>query len=361
MNVSVKLLLTLGCVFLHPQVVYEYQQQPQGSENEEQSDTLQQPYFRIDITRKFEPSEQCEIFLRRWLKIVYLVILTLTGFIGCVSFCTVAGTAWAVNIPLNFSGVEQCDDTDFLNQLLPTDTTCRNGYWFCLFLFACIVVPLSLLELKEQLIVHIIIGCLRYITIGAIVLFSLGNIIKNGDICSCNDPWANATLSDIDDDCNINTTISDIALRFDAKSWLVTIPLLVYGFLVPPILPSLTHPVREKHHLRSYINILFVITTCIYILVGVSVPLWFRDCIIETSTLNWVSYSSKLHTVETLSTSTLNYIHCSLSGHITRPQIHYSLLMSYITDLQVADISIKYPVDEKLIPCNVFVIQSFHY
>ena len=85
----------------------------------------------------------------------------------------IAGSAWSINLPLNFTGVAQCTASDFHLQTIPSDVSCRHAYWFCLFLFACIVVPLSMVELREQAIVQLILSFLRFITIGAIVIIIL--------------------------------------------------------------------------------------------------------------------------------------------------------------------------------------------
>lgn len=257
------------------------------------------PYFRIEISRKFEPSELCEVFVGRWLKIVYLKVLTCYTFLACLSFSTVAGSAWAVNIPFNFSGVEQCSGGDFGNHTLPVVTSCRNAYWFCLFLFACIVVPLSLVELKEQVIVQVALGLLRFVTIGAIVIFSVANLAINHEICSCNNPWdvdnSSKLYSESDTGaCNLNYTDGEIVTRFTPKHWLGAIPVFVYAHILHQGIPSLTHPIKQKQHLWSYFTILFIMICFLYILLGVTVSLWFKDCTAETSTLIWVSSLSQL-------------------------------------------------------------------
>ena len=108
------------------------------------------PNFEITLTRKFEISELCEIFFNRWVKYLYILVVAANGFLACWAFSTVSGTAWASNIPLNFGTLHQCSHDAFHHRLLPTGTpeldSCRNAYYFCLFLFSLIVIPLSLLE-----------------------------------------------------------------------------------------------------------------------------------------------------------------------------------------------------------------------
>ncbi len=110
------------------------------------------PTFEITVRRKFEVVELCEIFFNRYVKYVYLVILSVYCFLALWSFSTVAGSAWAINIPYKFGGVERtCNESDsFQHTVLPEEQSCTDAYYFSLFLFAIIVVTLSLIDLREQ-------------------------------------------------------------------------------------------------------------------------------------------------------------------------------------------------------------------
>ena len=247
--------------------------------------TLLQP------TRKFEMTELCSIFLGRWSKYIYLAMNTLCILLALLALTTVAGSAWAVNLPLNFANVHQCTNIDFHFHTLPTIVSCRNAYWFCLFLFGCIVVPLSMIELKEQAIVQITLSLLRFITIGAIVLFCITNLITSGNICTCSDPWTNTSLQEsFDEQCNITTTFVQIATHFDFRMWTTSIPIVAFSLNLNTAIPFLTHPVKQKRHLTSLLHVVFVVIASLYLLVGVSASLWWKDCINEACSLNWVSY-----------------------------------------------------------------------
>ena len=292
-------------IYLLLQAIVEYRSQGKlatGCNGKEQ----RKPNFRIELSRKFEPSELCQVFVGRWLKIVYLIILTCYTFLACLSFSTVAGSAWSINIPLNFSGVEQCSVNEFKDHILPLPP-CRNAYWFCLFLFACIVVPLSLIELKEQVIVQVALGILRFVTIGAIVIFCIANLIEYPNVCFCHDPWAddgNGSLSDFGvshvNECNVTTSIENTVTHFDGKAWLVAIPVFVYAHILHQGIPALTHPVKEKQWLRSYFSILFLVIAFVYMILGVTVSLWFRNCTVETCTLNWVCVQARVHNYKSM-------------------------------------------------------------
>lgn len=238
------------------------------------------------MERKFEPSELCHILVGFWLKVTYLIIFIIYSFLATLSYSTVVGSAWSVNLPLNFSTLEECDDSDFLHHILPSGG-CLDSYRFCIFLFAIIVVPLSLLDLKEQAIVQLILGLLRFFTLGAIILYSFIHLVRGETIGSC----------EVNDREIYNfTSIKDITFDFNFNGWVVGIPIYVYAFILHQGIPGLTHPIKEKKLLRGYFNILFLIVTIFYLVLGVVVSLWFRDCVNETCTLNWVSILNRVNT-----------------------------------------------------------------
>lgn len=257
---------------------------------------ITKPKFYISVKRKFEPSEMCEIFVGRWLKIAYLIIFTVYCSLACLSYATVAATAWSVNIPLNFGTLEQCNDQDFHKKIHP-EGECQNAYRFCLVLFAVLVIPVSLLDLKEQVIVQVILGLLRFLTLGAIIIYCFIYLVLDYTISSCGDvtPLRRNTsldftlLYDNDPQEPQLMSIKKILFHFDFNGWVVAIPVFVYAYILHQGIPGLTHPIEEKKWLRGYFNILFLTITILYATLGVVVSLWFRDCTNETCTLKWVS------------------------------------------------------------------------
>ena len=65
--------------FLHFLQAIEYYKQSKESDNS-QSNPCQHPIFEITLNRKFEISELSEIFVGKWLKYVYLVLVVVYGF-----------------------------------------------------------------------------------------------------------------------------------------------------------------------------------------------------------------------------------------------------------------------------------------
>lgn len=245
------------------------------------------PNFYISIHRKFEPSEMCEIFVGRWLKVVYLLVLIVHSFLTCLSYSTVTGSAWSVNLPLNFGTLEECSSDDYFHEILPGGA-CLNAYRFCLLLFALVVVPISLLDLKEQAIVQFLLGILRFVTLGAIILYCLLYMIKGYMVADCRDPVP--TKGNVSAGWYKNvSTVEDMLFQFDFNGWVVSVPIFVYAVALQQGIVSLTHPVKQKNLLRSLFNTLFAVVISLYIVLGIVVSFWFRDGTNEICTLNWVS------------------------------------------------------------------------
>ena len=225
----------------------------------------------------------CELFGGRWSKVVYLFLLTFQTFLSCMAYCSVAGSAWASSLPLNFNRVEECTGEDFKGHILPEDG-CGYAYRFCVFLFACIVIPFSLLSLKEQIVVQVGLGLLRFGTIGAIILYCFIHLVQGHEMETCSDPDV------YDTSMKINATLDfrEITFKFDITGWLISIPIFTYAHSLHVSIPSLTHPVKQKQWLGPFFHVLFIILGVCYMLLGLMASLWFRECIIETCTLNWV-------------------------------------------------------------------------
>ena len=258
------------------------------------------PTFEITVRRKFEVVELCEIFFNKWIKYLYLIILSIYCFLGSWSFATVAGSAWAVNIPYNFNGghVHECESSSdpFHHSLLPEEESCRNAYYFSLFLYALVVIFLSILDLKEQAIIQMMLGLMRFFTVGAIVVYSLAKVSQGGDACLesamdlsvFNSSEGSTWFYNIS---NATRYISnkDIIFKFNSVSWVTAVPVITYAFIFHQGIASLTHPIKQKRYLWYLMAVLFITAGFCYLILGLVAPLWFKADVQEIVTLGFVS------------------------------------------------------------------------
>ena len=220
----------------------------------------------------------CEIFVHKWLKYFYTLVISISLLSALLAYCTVAGQAWSINLPLHFGPFNACvNNTLFNNRYAPEDGGCLASYRFCVFLFAVIVIPLSLLDLKEQSIVQIALGLARFTLIGSMVLYCIVKMIQ--DACTPDSPsQSNCTRID---------TYS--LTTFDFKKWLAAIPVFLYAQSFHPSVAALSHPIKQKKQLGWFMLIVLLTTTFLYTILGTLISVWFGSTTLGTATLNWVS------------------------------------------------------------------------
>ena len=258
------------------------------------------PDFRILETRRFETSEICELFFNKLGKYLYLVMVVVFCFFVALGMAIVTSTTLATIIPLsNITGpFNKCQPDAFNNVTRPEDDGCRYTYYFCLMLFGLIVVPLSMMNLKEQAVIQAIFGLLRFLMIAMILVYCIVKLFEGGDICQetlINPDQCNATESYEGSAGNVTAEngieMHEIVTRLDPKGWLVAIPVLTYPFLLHHSIPSFTHPIGKKKYLWQFILCTYIFLAVLFLCLGVVVPLWFRAETQETVALNWVSYN----------------------------------------------------------------------
>ncbi len=228
-----------------------------------------------------------ELFYGKWAKYIFLFFLTIYLFLVLWPYSIVAGSAWASNIPFNFSTVQQCAEDDFQHAILPPEP-CLNAYYVSLSIFGVIVILLSLLDLKEQAIVQMTLGILRFINVGAIVVYCIVNIALSGNKCMVDGlPSVNLTPYTM-----VNTTQSSAPIRlFNVVGWIGSIPVFAYAINLHTGIPALTQPVKQKKYIHWMLATVFSTVGVCFLALGIFVSLWFRADIQETYTLNWVSTS----------------------------------------------------------------------
>lgn len=165
-----------------------------------------------------------------------------------------------------------------------------------------IVIPFSLLDLSEQAIIQMILGFLRFFTMGAIVVYSIVRLAQDGNACIAVDLFGNSSLEVQDEipiyNISINSSLltnvtdyyhrSEFLFGFDVNGWLVAIPVFTYAFIIHQGIPALTHPIKQKAYLRWLMVAMFSISAFSYLSLGLTASLWFSGSVQETVTLNWV-------------------------------------------------------------------------
>ncbi|KAL5487354.1 hypothetical protein EMCRGX_G019943 [Ephydatia muelleri] len=255
------------------------------------------PRYEILLTRKFEMTELCHVFFNRWVKYLYLVIMSIYSFLAGWSYSTVAGSAWSTNLPFSTTTFNQCSDSQFHLSVAPPEEGCLASYRLCVLFFAVIVVPLSCLDLKEQGFVQMILGLLRFSIIISMVLYCVANLIR-GDPSPHGRSNTTGTVLLFEQSSedgfaqqgSCNSSDSEFVTSFHIRGWLIAIPVFTYAQILHQGVPALTHPIRQKKLLRWFMMVVFATTSLCYMVLGIVVSLWFKSDVQETATLNWGTF-----------------------------------------------------------------------
>ena len=289
------------------------------------------PNFHIRLERNFEPTELCEIFFNKWVKYLYMLVFLIYNFAWTGT--VIVGSALATNIPFNFDTVKQCKSDAFQHRILPTDKECVNAYRLCLLIYAVIVVTLSLIDLKDQAIFQMLLGFMRFVMIGAIVIYCIVSLIEGGNACIGTDSYSNSSsssnhtsnLSNVTNTTGYFDFSSDFLLKFDWKGWVVSIPVFAYAFIIHQAVPTLTQPIKQKQYLHWLMMSLFGVTTALYLSLGILVSLWFRGSIQETAILNWVTLTKPGHSPQLRTLSYFIVLFPSLDICTVNPLSYHAL------------------------------------
>ena len=245
-----------------------------------------EPDFQLQLSRKFEQTEMCDIFYNRYVKWVYILIMTVYGFQTQWASATISGSAWAANIPFNTSTLKRCSLDDFNTYFIPPDPECANAYRLCVAIYGVIVIILSLIELVDQKIIQITIGIMHFAALGCMMIFCVVRLIESNGLPPY---FENSTVTS----CNASSshvTLGEAFYQFNFKPWLIGIPIFVYSQMTHMGAVTLSGPMRLKQYLKEFFILLYSSTFLIYFTFALVLVLYFQYCMSDTASLNWVSF-----------------------------------------------------------------------
>ena len=249
----------------------------------------------------YEVTELCQLFLGKWGKVTYTVLVGLYLYGTLTAYATVFAKSLSQRIHIFDTPVVVGMDMDMdttTSGTTDTGTTSNIDYYVYLLIFTAIVAPLSCMELKEQVNVQVILSLCRVL----MLVVMIGTLCISTYYCDSTGPESGSEQCTIFDDYeyNPNPTYS-ILYDMNLSKIYELLPLLGYAFIMHHSIPALSNPVSSEiinagpHSKGTYrLHHIFVaamaICTLSYGLVGVVVGLYFRDAISTTANLNWLTY-----------------------------------------------------------------------
>ena len=217
---------------------------------------------------KFELYELCDLFMGYTSKYLFLLCLALYTY-GCLwAFGAVFSQALSISIPLAtyLSSSPQ-------HHPLPPEELSNISYWIYLVIFATLVIPLTCIELTEQVYTQLVLATCRLVVAILIVYTSLQKYLSHQDTYEMDNSITPTPLVNL-------------------RGITILLPIAVYALAFTQAMPTLSEPVQDKSQLAVIFQCTALVCVIGYAMIGISVALAFGSAVEESCNINWVSYES---------------------------------------------------------------------
>lgn len=233
-----------------------------AEEKEEEDDDDASPEKSYEIT------ELAYKFMGPYGKLAYQISLMILMYAGLLAYSQVFLSSVASLIPAAYRG------RDWLDPVLAG-------------VFALVVIPLSTMKLTEQLTVQTIMALTMQLAMAAIVLSTLLAIFV--------DDADGEAREDDDDDASRAPYLSDVSRHLvDFSSFGLMLSTALFSQLFQHSVPGLVKPLAARHKKGPVVRKIFggalVLTTTLYVLLGLVATLYFGDRIETSINLNWNAF-----------------------------------------------------------------------
>jgi hypothetical protein len=201
-------------------------------------------------------------FLGPWGKTFYQTILMMLMFVGLIAYTQVF-----VNT--------------FISQLFPTLST-----FFPSLLFGMIAIPLSCIDLAEQISIQVIMSILRFLSLATLLFGTLVALFI--------DPHPSSTSSPSSSSPSSSSSLDEIDpipyYQFTGFGLMFTTA--IFSQLFQHSVPGLIRPlqIKDKQHVSTIFSFALFTTGSIYICIGIICTIYFKSFINQAINLNFVNY-----------------------------------------------------------------------
>ncbi|VEU41171.1 unnamed protein product [Pseudo-nitzschia multistriata] len=250
-----------------------------GQENRHRHVVVLKPKKYIVKDRKFEANALCRVFLGKRGLHAFTFVLSLYMLGTLWAYTSVFSSAVARAFPVFSSGTS--DDPHQLigvfGLIVTTTASAESLNYLCFaILFGCIVVPLSCLELDEQVPLQVFLTGCRFL------MFFL--MIGTSGMCAEDVSAIRAHSGAMTDES------SDTSNEVDSVRWAGianTLPILIFANIFHHSIPGLAHPAADKRSIGHVFTATNVFTVTAYLVLGLSLGSAFGKGIEQSSNLNW--------------------------------------------------------------------------
>jgi len=209
-------------------------------------------------TRNFELVELCSLFLGKTGSNLYM------GTLGLYMY----GTLWAYTSVF----AKACAEAVPLGKMLNLGD---DDYLIWVFVFASIVIPLTCMELREQIAIQVLLSICR----GLMVLFVVGSTLL-----ALSSPENSAQFGEVGGGSHYD------GRYFKWAGLHKMLPITVFANIYHHSIPGLSAPVGDKTKLGWIFGLVFVFGFFAYTSIGSVVAYYFGDSIEQSANMNWSSF-----------------------------------------------------------------------
>lgn len=212
--------------------------------------------------RRIEMTELCGLFMGKTAKQTFSYLIGIYMYGTLWAYCTVFANAFSTQLPFG-KGLDEV------------------SYYSYLAVFALLVIPLSLMELSEQIHVQVTLTVFRGVMLSVMIITTGSAYFRGG--------YDFGEESNEAFDVTGGGNGSDIyAVNF--SNIYLFLPIAAYAYIFHHSVPALSDPVEDKKSLTKMFAIALLISFVAYALLGVVVALYFGDKVDSSSNLNWREY-----------------------------------------------------------------------
>lgn len=207
---------------------------------------------------------------------VYLVLVCAYLYGAMWSYAAVFGQSFVNRFPFSLD-----DDPEEAKRL---------SYFAYLAIFGAIAVGLAMFDVREQVNFQLGMTGVRAVVFGSMVITSILGLMS----AESNDPRGGFTMSGFEgfDPADLNfTQLAFGALKsLSAASVGIVVPVVVYAQLFHTGTAVLIEPLRDKRTVGVVFGSTYVVTTSVYLVLGVTSAVLFGSSTPSAVQVNWVQY-----------------------------------------------------------------------
>lgn len=224
---------------------------------------------------KFEVAELCLLFLGKFGHKAYMISLCFLMYVGLVAYVNVFSSSMVAVLPFY-----ECTNDGFFG-------FCGYQYVAYCFIMGIMVVPLSLMDLSEQMLVQAMLTLARFLSLGIMIVGPLVSLFLFSDDAGGAADASYASAGSFSDHI-----AKPVPLAKPAGAGAI-LSACVFGLLFQHSVPGLMHSVKPsaRKSIKSVFGGALTTVTVIYVALGITCVLFFGVHIDPSANLNWDGFT----------------------------------------------------------------------